>query len=79
MEFIFKYLFYYLGLDSVLAPFLVLNFEHEGRAFCCLQFFIQKHLKFYFLPGNFSFFVLYIIKEDIKLIILINILNSVRR
>lgn len=41
-----------LGLDSVLAPFLVLNFNDESKAYCCLQTFIDKYLHNYFKSEN---------------------------
>eukprot|EP01114_Cavostelium_apophysatum_P017635 TRINITY_DN5294_c0_g1_i1.p1 TRINITY_DN5294_c0_g1~~TRINITY_DN5294_c0_g1_i1.p1 ORF type:complete len:965 (+),score=182.56 TRINITY_DN5294_c0_g1_i1:73-2895(+) len=46
---------YWQGLDSVLAPFLILNFSDEAKAFCCLQFFIDKYLQFSFVPDNHAY------------------------
>ncbi|KAL6043352.1 TBCK protein kinase [Balamuthia mandrillaris] len=47
-----KDLVYWQGLDSLLAPFLVLNFQNEAMAFCCLQNLTSKYLHDFFLPDN---------------------------
>eukprot|EP01130_Rhizamoeba_saxonica_P003721 TRINITY_DN1547_c0_g1_i1.p1 TRINITY_DN1547_c0_g1~~TRINITY_DN1547_c0_g1_i1.p1 ORF type:complete len:717 (-),score=108.70 TRINITY_DN1547_c0_g1_i1:407-2557(-) len=39
---------YWQGIDSLLAPFLVLNFNSEPRAFFCLQKVITKYLYDFF-------------------------------
>ncbi|PVD34294.1 hypothetical protein C0Q70_05563 [Pomacea canaliculata] len=50
---------YWQGLDSLCAPFLALNFNHEGHSFCssllpiaCLSRFIPKYLNKFFLKDN---------------------------
>lgn len=45
-------LVYWQGLDSVLAPFLVLNFNDEAKAYYCLQVFVEKYLHNFYLPEN---------------------------
>ena len=45
---------YWQGLDSLLAPFLTLNFHDEARCFCCLQEIVRKYLNNFFLKGNAS-------------------------
>lgn len=41
-----------IGLDSLCAPFLTLNFNDETIAFACLQKFIPKFLNNFFLSDN---------------------------
>jgi hypothetical protein len=41
-----------LGLDSLLAPFLTLNFEREARAYWCLHSLTSRYLPNFFLPDN---------------------------
>ncbi|ORX62120.1 hypothetical protein DM01DRAFT_1072584 [Hesseltinella vesiculosa] len=45
-------LVYWQGLDSLCAPFLTLNFNDEALAFACLQRFIPRFLKNFFLSDN---------------------------
>ncbi|CAJ0749559.1 21924_t:CDS:10 [Entrophospora sp. SA101] len=45
-------LVYWQGMDSLCAPFLTLNFNDEALAFCCLNRFIPKFLKDFFLVDN---------------------------
>ncbi|ORX90756.1 hypothetical protein K493DRAFT_339805 [Basidiobolus meristosporus CBS 931.73] len=45
-------LVYWQGLDSLCAPFLTLNFSDEPLAFCCLQAFIPRFLKNFFIADN---------------------------
>ncbi|CAG8515822.1 5173_t:CDS:10 [Diversispora eburnea] len=45
-------LVYWQGLDSICAPFLTLNFNDEALAFSCLQAFIPKFLKDFFIFDN---------------------------
>ncbi|RHZ85022.1 hypothetical protein Glove_73g35 [Diversispora epigaea] len=45
-------LVYWQGLDSICAPFLTLNFNDEALAFSCLQTFIPKFLKDFFIFDN---------------------------
>ena len=40
------------GLDSLLAPFLTLNFEREARAYWCLHSLTSRYLPNFFLPDN---------------------------
>jgi Rab-GTPase-TBC domain len=47
-----KELVYWQGLDSLFAPFLVLNFNDEALAFACVEKFIPKFLKNFFLMDN---------------------------
>ncbi|XP_017024219.1 TBC domain-containing protein kinase-like protein [Drosophila kikkawai] len=43
---------YWQGLDSLTAPFLYLNFNHEELAFLSLFKFIPKYLQWFFLKDN---------------------------
>ncbi|ESO83835.1 hypothetical protein LOTGIDRAFT_132681 [Lottia gigantea] len=43
---------YWQGLDSLCAPFLALNFNHEALAYACLKAFIPKYLHNFFLKDN---------------------------
>ena len=43
---------YWQGLDSLAAPFLLLNFENEAMAFTCFNAFIDKYLKGFFKKDN---------------------------
>ncbi|CAJ0934078.1 unnamed protein product, partial [Mesorhabditis belari] len=43
---------YWQGLDSLAAPFLLLNFENLPNAFACLSAFISKYLWNFFLKDN---------------------------
>uniref|UniRef100_A0A0K0E5T4 TBC domain-containing protein kinase-like protein n=1 Tax=Strongyloides stercoralis TaxID=6248 RepID=A0A0K0E5T4_STRER len=43
---------YWQGLDSLAAPFLVHHFNNLPKAFGCLQNFIQRYLKNFFLKDN---------------------------
>ncbi|CAG8617058.1 3661_t:CDS:10 [Paraglomus brasilianum] len=43
---------YWQGLDSLCTPFLTLNFNDEALAFSCLQTFVPKFLKDFFLYDN---------------------------
>ncbi|ELR15717.1 TBC domain containing protein [Acanthamoeba castellanii str. Neff] len=43
---------YWQGLDSLLAPFLTLNFEREARAYWCLHSLTSRYLPNFFLPDN---------------------------
>lgn len=40
------------GLDSLCAPFLTLNFNSDALAFACLQRFIPRFLRNFFLYDN---------------------------
>lgn len=46
---------YWQGIDSLLAPFLSLNFDNEARAFFCLQRIIEKYSKNLFGKENSVF------------------------
>lgn len=41
-----------VGLDSLCAPFLVLNFNNEALAYACFSAFISKYLHKFFLKDN---------------------------
>lgn len=43
---------YWQGLDSLAAPFLLLNFNDESLAFACFDAFIEKYLKGFFKKDN---------------------------
>lgn len=43
---------YWQGLDSLAAPFLLLNFDNEAVAFACFNAFIDKYLKGFFKKDN---------------------------
>lgn len=43
---------YWQGLDSLAAPFLLLNFHDESLAFACFNAFIDKYLKGFFKQDN---------------------------
>ncbi|KAI8610413.1 rab-GTPase-TBC domain-containing protein [Chytriomyces sp. MP71] len=43
---------YWQGLDSLMAPFLALNFNDEARAYLCLKAFIDKYFEGFFLEDN---------------------------
>ncbi|XP_065173110.1 TBC domain-containing protein kinase-like protein isoform X1 [Atheta coriaria] len=43
---------YWQGLDSLTAPFLLLHFNDEARAFACLSAFVPKYLHQFFLKDN---------------------------
>uniref|UniRef100_A0A1I7ZAU9 TBC domain-containing protein kinase-like protein n=1 Tax=Steinernema glaseri TaxID=37863 RepID=A0A1I7ZAU9_9BILA len=43
---------YWQGLDSLTAPFLVLNFNDIPLAYACLNSFINRYLKDFFLKDN---------------------------
>jgi serine/threonine protein kinase len=43
---------YWQGLDSLAAPFLLLNFQDESMAFACFNAFIDKYLKGFFKKDN---------------------------
>ncbi|VDK49144.1 unnamed protein product [Gongylonema pulchrum] len=45
---------YWQGLDSLTAPFLVLNFDRLARAYSCLESFISLYLQDFFLKDNSS-------------------------
>ncbi|KAJ3232164.1 hypothetical protein HDU81_003264 [Chytriomyces hyalinus] len=45
-------LVYWQGLDSLMAPFLALNFNDEARAFLCLKAFIGKYFDGLFVEDN---------------------------
>lgn len=45
-------LVYWQGLDSLCAPFLVLNFHFEARAFCCLKGMVQRFVRGFFESDN---------------------------
>ncbi|KAI0229602.1 hypothetical protein L0F63_003726 [Massospora cicadina] len=45
-------LVYWQGLDSLCAPFLVLNFGDEALAFACLQRMLLRYLAQFFTPDN---------------------------
>src|SRR4051812_26828629 len=40
------------GLDSLLAPFLTLNFDREARSYWCLHALTSRYLPNFFLPDN---------------------------
>jgi TBC domain-containing protein kinase-like protein len=48
-------LVYWQGLDSLLAPFVTLNFQNESRAYHCLTAVVNKYLYNFFLKENSSF------------------------
>ena len=43
---------YWQGLDSLAAPFVILNFSDESRAFACFHNFINKYLRGFFARDN---------------------------
>ncbi|RWS00830.1 TBC domain-containing protein kinase-like protein, partial [Dinothrombium tinctorium] len=43
---------YWQGLDSLAAPFVVLNFDSEAMAFACFDTFIKKYLRGFFNKDN---------------------------
>lgn len=43
---------YWQGLDSLAAPFLLLNFDNESLAFGCFNAFIDKYLRGFFIKDN---------------------------
>ena len=43
---------YWQGLDSLAAPFVLLNFNNEPLAFACFRRFIKKYLKGFFQNDN---------------------------
>lgn len=43
---------YWQGLDSLAAPFLLLNFDNEAMAFACFNAFVNKYLKGFFKKDN---------------------------
>ncbi|KAG9509803.1 TBC domain-containing protein kinase-like protein [Fragariocoptes setiger] len=43
---------YWQGLDSLAAPFLLLNFADESMAFACFHEFVQKYLRGFFQKDN---------------------------
>lgn len=43
---------YWQGLDSLAAPFLLLNFHDESLAFACFDAFVDKYLKGFFRKDN---------------------------
>jgi serine/threonine protein kinase len=45
-------LVYWQGLDSLTAPFVVLNFHFEARAFVCLRALVDKYVKGFFARDN---------------------------
>ena len=45
-------LVYWQGIDSLSAPFVYLNFNNESLAYGCLQNFVQKYAKNFFIKDN---------------------------
>lgn len=43
---------YWQGLDSLAAPFVILNFNNESQAFACFHHFIKKYLHGFFQKDN---------------------------
>lgn len=43
---------YWQGLDSLVAPFLLLNFDNEAIAFACFNAFVNKYLRGMFCKEN---------------------------
>lgn len=43
---------YWQGLDSLVAPFLLLNFDNEAMAFACFNAFVDKYLRGMFQKEN---------------------------
>ena len=43
---------YWQGLDSLAAPFVILNFNNEPQAFACFNLFIKKYLHGFFQKDN---------------------------
>lgn len=43
---------YWQGLDSLAAPFLLLNFDNEALAFGCFDAFVNKYLRGFFRKDN---------------------------
>lgn len=43
---------YWQGLDSLAAPFLLLNFDNEALAFACFNAFVNKYLRGFFKKDN---------------------------
>lgn len=43
---------YWQGLDSLAAPFVIVNFSNEARAFACFHNFINKYLRGFFARDN---------------------------
>ncbi|PRP83678.1 TBC domain-containing protein kinase-like protein-like [Planoprotostelium fungivorum] len=47
-------LVYWQGLDSVLAPFLLLHMDDWAKAFCSMDLFVHKYLRGFFTQDNMS-------------------------
>lgn len=45
---------YWQGLDSLAAPFVILNFNNEPQAFACFDHFVKKYLRGFFKKDNSS-------------------------
>jgi len=43
---------YWQGVDSLVAPFLVLNFNDEATAYCCMKALVDKFLRKFFGKDN---------------------------
>ncbi|CAG2182893.1 unnamed protein product, partial [Oppiella nova] len=43
---------YWQGLDSLAAPFVIINFNNESQAFACFNAFTHKYLKGFFQRDN---------------------------
>ncbi|XP_046918189.2 LOW QUALITY PROTEIN: TBC domain-containing protein kinase-like protein [Dermatophagoides farinae] len=43
---------YWQGLDSLAAPFVILNFNNESQAFACFDHFVRKYLHGFFQKDN---------------------------
>lgn len=43
---------YWQGLDSLAAPFVILNFNNEPQAFACFDLFVKKYLNGFFQKDN---------------------------
>lgn len=46
---------YWQGLDSLLAPFVTLNYKDEAKAYGCMQEMVRRYLQNFFLRENASF------------------------
>jgi TBC domain-containing protein kinase-like protein len=43
---------YWQGLDSLCAPFLVLHYENEAKAYACMKMFTRKYCRGFFSNDN---------------------------
>ena len=56
------HLSYWQGVDSLCAPFLVLNFNDEAKAFFCLHNVVEKYLHSFFDSSEQNYLTEYLIR-----------------